>query len=170
MPQCPAQTVAAGGHTCDAALPADANLAQPCCSLHRASVWTLPGRPGSAKINNQRLGTPSVPAHKEKWSRGCRRAHKSFWLWLWPLSWQLAPRKRPSLHRKLPSSRPTPASTSKITARAWRLLPARPAALFCLPSDGLRHHFPSSPAGSRRLGRAAMALLARGPARSRARC
>jgi hypothetical protein len=146
-----------------------ANFARHCCPAHEASLWVTSGRRGSAMKKKPRSGTFSVPA-QGKWSRGCRRAHKSFWLWPWPLSWQLAPRKRRSLHRKSPSSRPTPANTSNSPARAWRQTPAGPAPASCLPPGGLRHPIPSSPAGSRRPHGAASARLARGPARSLARC
>ena len=146
------------------------NLTRPCCPLRHASLRVAAGRPVSAKFSKPRSGTLSVPTQQEKWSRGCRRAHKSFWLWLWPLPLQLAHRKRRSLHRKSPSSRPKPASTSNITARAWRLSPAGPAPFSSLPPSGPRHPFPLSPAGSRRLPGAVSARLARGPARSPARC
>jgi hypothetical protein len=147
------------------------NLARPCCPLRHASLWVASGRPLSAKISKPRSGTLSVPTQQEKWSRGCRRAHKSFWLWPWPPSWQLAHLKSPSRwHRKSLSSRPTPASTSNITARAWRLSSAGPAPAFCLPPCGLRLPIISTSAGSRRLHGAVSVRLARGPARSPARC
>ena len=146
------------------------NLMPPCCPLRHPSLWVAAGRPVSAKFSKPRSGTLSVPTQQEKWSRGCRRAHKSFWLWLWPLSWQLAHRKRRSLHRKSPSSRPKPASTSNILARAWRLSPVGPAPFFSLPPSGLRPLLSLSSAGSRRPQGAASARLARGPARSPARC
>jgi hypothetical protein len=151
-------------------IPLRAILAWPCCPVREVSLWVATGRQGSAKFNKPRSGTLSVPAQLEKWSRGCRRAHKSFWLWPWPPSWLLAHRKRPSLHRKSPSSRPTPASTSNIKARAWRFSPAGPAPHPCLPPSGSRHAFQSSRAGSRRLQGAVSAAEARGPARSPARC
>jgi hypothetical protein len=170
MPHSAAQHLIDKGPSRVAITSVDPNLTWPCCPLRHASLWVAAGRPVSAKFSKPRSGTLSVPAQQEKWSRGCRRAHKSFWLWLWPLSWQLAHRKRQSLHRKSPSSRPKPASTSNIPARAWRLSPAGPAPVSSLPPCGLRHSLPLSPAGSRRLRGAVSARLARGPARSPARC
>jgi hypothetical protein len=71
---------------------------------------------------------------------------------------------------KLPPSRPTPANTSKITARAWRLSPAGPAAFSCLPPCGSRRQLPLVPAGFRRPERGGAARLASGLSRSLARC
>jgi hypothetical protein len=150
--------------------PKHLNSVQPCCPLRPASLWVPAGRPVSAKFSKPRSGTLSVPAQEEEWSRGCRRAHKSFWLWLWPPSWQLAHRKRRSLHRNSPSSRRKPASTSNTAARAWRFSPAGPAAFFILPPSGPRLSFPLSPAGSRPLRGALSARLACGLARSQAKC
>lgn len=150
--------------------PKHLNPLLPCCPLCPASLWVPTGRPVSAKFSKPRSGTLSVPAQEKEWSRGCLRAHKSFWLWLWPPSWQLARRKRLSLHRNSPSSRRKPANTSNTVARAWRFSPAGPAPFFSLPPSGPRFLSHSSPAGSRPLRGALSARLACGPARSQARC
>jgi hypothetical protein len=150
--------------------PPAVNMPRPCCPSPRASLWEVSGRPVSAKFRKPRHGALAVPAHEKEWSRGCRRAPKSFWSWLWPLSWQPAHRKRRSLHRKSPSSRPRPASTSDLTARAWRFSPAGPAPYQSLPLCGPRLFPKPSSAGSLRPLVAVSADLACGPARSPVRC
>lgn len=150
--------------------PRAANVTRACCPSSRASLWVAAGRPSSATFRKPRFGTGLVAAQQEEWSRGCRRALRSFWSWLWPLSWLPAHRKRRSLHRKSPSSRPRPASTSNLTARAWRPSPAGPASHLGLPPSGPRQFFQPSSAGSLRLSGTVSADLAFGPARSQARC
>lgn len=74
-------------------------------------------------------------AHKERWSRGCRRAHVWFWFWQWFRLSPLAPRKKKSWLSRSPSNRLTPASTNNLPERACRFTPVRPA-----PTLGLLRH------------------------------
>lgn len=166
----PATALKCVGDPCALDTPLDVNMASTCCPSRRASLWVASGRPVSAKFRKPCPGAAMVLGQQEEWSRGCRRAHKSFWLWQWPLSWLLAHRKHRSLHRKSPSSRPRPASTSDLTARAWRPTPAGPAPYLGLPLGGPRPLSQSSSAGSWRLSGAISAHLACGPARSPVRC
>lgn len=147
-----------------------ANRVLCCCPRIGPSLWEGSGRCFPVSPSKPRSGTLSVPAQHEEWSRGCRRAHRSFWSWPLQLPLQPAPRKRRNLPRKSPSSLPIPASTSKITARAWRHSPAGPAAFRGLLRGGPRLFPSSSAAGSRHPRVARTARPARCPARSPARC
>ena len=103
----------------------------PCLSCAK-SVMVPKGRTQAAFASQWgRVGMTSITTSQEIWSRGCRRACVSFWPWHW-LAWLPLARKKKkkssmwtSLFR---SSRPTPASTSKITGRGCRIAPAGPAA------------------------------------------
>jgi len=146
------------------------NMATACCPSPRASLWLAAGRSRSATFRKPRFGTGLVLAQQKKWSRGCRRAFRSLWSWLLPLSWLLAPRKRPSLHLKSPSSRLKPESTSDLTARAWRPRPAGPAPFPCLPRSGPRPFITHSSTGSLRLSGSHSADPAFGLAEKPVRC
>lgn len=148
-------------------------LMPPCCPLLIASLWVTLGRSFSAVFSKPRSGTVSVPAQEEEWSRGCRISDVSFWSWQWQALWRPARPKRPSLHRKSLSSRPRPASTSKVSARARRQPPG-PAPDPGLPRRGCRPRLPyPSQTGAQR-SRAVRVRLgacaARCPTWSQARC
>lgn len=87
----------------------------------------------------------------EGWSRGCRRAHVSFWFWLRLQLWLLAPRRKSRCPSRSPRKSWTPASTSNLPERACRPWQGRPA-----PIDGLlrkgavcRPDFPDMASASR---------------------
>ncbi len=119
-----------------------------------------PWFPGSGKLSTGRIvvavnaerGLAHAGADKapqERWSRGCRRADVSFWSSLWLLPWLLAPRKKKKSWSLIRSrlSRPKPANTSDLSARARQSRLTGPAP-YCPRSLAFatRSHIPSDPA------------------------
>ncbi len=79
----------------------------------------------SALNSEQVQGAGKVSeAPLEGWSRGCRRAHVSFWFWQWFRLSPLAPRKKNRCPSRSARKSWTPASTSNLAERA------------CLPWQG----------------------------------
>ena len=112
----------------DVGTPQVGNLVGPSYQFEMLSDMVATGRAKSAfnseQVPNAREGSEAL---KEGWSRGCRRAHVSFWFWQWFRLSPLAPKKK-----KLPPSRSPrkswkPASTSNFPERAFRHLSDRPA-------------------------------------------
>ena len=122
----------------DVGTPQVVKLVRMWCPCPVLSDRVAAGRSVSAVFSNQVSRATSATAPQKKWSRGCRISDVSFWSWQWQQSWQLAHPKRRSPHRKSPSSRRIPASTSKFSAWAWRLSPAGPIPDPGLPSSGCR--------------------------------
>jgi hypothetical protein len=75
-------------------------------------------------------GRGRVHAPQERWSRGCRRADVSFWFSQWLLPLPLAPKKKKSWLSRSRLSRPTPANTSNLPARARQPRHSGPAPHF----------------------------------------
>jgi len=118
----------------DVGTPQVGNLVEPSYHSEFLSGMVAAGRAKSAfnseQVQDARQGSE---APQERWSRGCRRAYVSFWFWQWFRQSPLAPRKL--MHRSLTtllSSRSAPASTSNVSARAFRFAPDGPA-----PNPGL---------------------------------
>jgi hypothetical protein len=113
----------------DVGTPQVVNLVWPPYQSGILSDMVAAGRAKSA-VNSEQVPETreGSEAPLEGWSRGCRRAHVSFWFWQWFRPWLPVPRKKSRLKRlKSPSSRPTPASTSNLPARACQLRQSRPA-------------------------------------------
>ena len=112
----------------DVGTPQGGNLVWPSYQVRSHSDKVAPGRAKSAVNSEQVTDThEESEAPQEGWSRGCRRAHVSFWFWLWFRQSPLAPKKQ-----KLPPSRSPrkswkPASTSNLAERACRRMPGGPA-------------------------------------------
>ena len=117
----------------DVGTPQVGNLVWPTYQIGRVSVRVAAGRAKSA-FNSEQVPVCRMAAEapQEGWSRGCRRAHVSFWFWLWSRLSPLAPRKKSKSSSRSRSSRPTRANTSNLPARAFLLRQGRPA-----PSPGL---------------------------------
>lgn len=121
------------------ALPADVgtpqveNLVQPTYQSEILSDRVATGRAKSALNSEQvpviRKGTE---APLQRWSRGCRRAHVSFWCWLLLQLSPLVPRKKKWHPSRSPRKSWKPASTSKLPERACLLRQGGPA-----PNSGL---------------------------------
>ena len=117
----------------DVGTPQVGNLVGPSYQSGTLSDKVGTGRAKSALNSEQVPDTlAGSEAPQEGWSRGCRRAHVSFWFWQWFRLSPLAPKKK-----KLPPSRSPrkswkPASTSNLAERACRLRPGGPA-----PTSGL---------------------------------
>ena len=112
----------------DVGTPQVGNLVWPTYQTGCVSVRVTTGRAKSA-FNSEQVPVTrkGVEAPQERWSRGCRRAHVSFWFWLRLQLWLLAPR-RPIRHRsRLCRSPSKPVSTSNYQERACRQSPGRPA-------------------------------------------
>jgi hypothetical protein len=113
------------------ALPADVgtpqvgNLVQPTYHSGRLSDNVATGRAKSA-LNSEQVpvNLEVSEAPQERWSRGCRRAHVSFWFLLRLQLWLLAPKKKNRRPSRSPRKSWTPASTSNLAERA------------CLPWQG----------------------------------
>jgi hypothetical protein len=113
------------------ALPADVgtpqvgNLVQPTYHSGRLSDNVATGRAKSA-LNSEQVpvNLEVSEAPQERWSRGCRRAHVSFWFWLRLQLWLLVPKKKSRCPSRSPRKSWTPASTSNLAERA------------CLPWQG----------------------------------
>lgn len=121
----------------DVGTPQVGNLVGPSYQSGTVSDKVRTGRAKSA-FNSEQVPVTreGSEAPQERWSRGCRRAHVSFWFWLQSQLLPLVPRKK-----KLPPSRSPrkswkPASTSNFPERACRHQPARPAPTLCLLRAG----------------------------------
>jgi hypothetical protein len=121
----------------DVGTPQVGNLAQPSYQSEEVSDKVASGRAKSA-FNSEQVPDcrEASEARKERWSRGCRRAHVSFWFWLWFRLSPPAPRKKSKWSSRLPSSRNTPASTSNLAGRACRQSLGGPALIFGLLRRG----------------------------------
>ena len=118
------------------------NLDQAACLSVKFSAMLTQGRTQAALTSKWgKVGSLPISAPQENWSRGCRIACVSFWPWPWLVSSPLARKK---LNKKLsmstslrfPSSRPTPANTSKNTEQgrgAYAFGPASMASVLALP-------------------------------------
>lgn len=120
----------------DVGTPQVGNLVWPSYQTEFVSVSVTTGRAKSA-FNSEQVPDASrvSEAPQEGWSRGCRRAHVSFWFWLWFRLSPLAPRKKKWLSSRSPRKSSTPASTSNLPERACRHSPGGPA-----PTFGLLRH------------------------------
>ena len=119
---------------------------------------TLSGKVGTGRAKSA-LNSEQVPdtlagteAPQEGWSRGCRRAHVSFWFWLWFRLSPLAPKKSSRPPSRSPRKSWKPASTSNLAERACRHTPGGPAPTLGLPRTGAvcRPVFPDIASVSRR--------------------
>lgn len=117
----------------DVGTPQVGNLVWPTYQTGYVSVRVATGRAKSA-LNSEQVPVTreGAEAPQEGWSRGCRRAHVSFWFWQWFRLSPLAPRKKKWSSSRSPRKSPTPASTSNRLGRAFRHTPDRPA-----PTSGL---------------------------------
>ncbi len=97
------------------------------------SVRVATGRAKSA-FNSEQVPDcrEGSEAPKERWSRGCRRAHVSFWFWQWFRLSPPAPKKKKLLSSRSCRKSPTPASTSNLPERACLPSQARPAPILRL--------------------------------------
>lgn len=96
----------------------------------------VPGRAKSALNSEQVPGArEGSEAPQERWSRGCRRAHVSFWFWLQSQLLPLVPRKKKWLPSRSPRKSWKPASTSNLPERACLLRHGGPA-----PTPSLLRH------------------------------
>lgn len=103
----------------DVGTPQVGNMVSLQCLSFPSSDRVSTGRFPSAFMSCRGLGHTNVhQAPQERWSRGCRRADVSSWFSQWSLPLLLAPRKKKSWLSRSPSSRPRPASTSDLPARA----------------------------------------------------
>lgn len=127
------------GHalSADVGTPQVGNLAPPSYQSELVSDKVATGRAKSALNSEQVPGTrEGSEAPQERWSRGCRRAHVSFWFWLRSQLWLLAPKKKSRCPSRSPRKSWTPASTSKLAERACRRTPGGPAPTPGLLRDG----------------------------------
>lgn len=117
----------------DVGTPQVGNLVWPTYQTGRVSVRVATGRAKSA-FNSEQVpdALAGSEAPQEGWSRGCRRAHVSFWFWLWSRLSPLAPKKKKSPPSRSPRKSWKPASTSNLAERACRHQPGGPA-----PTPGL---------------------------------
>ena len=138
----------------DVGTPQVGNLVWPTYQIRSLSDKVAPGRAKSA-FNSEQVPVcrEATEAPQEGWSRGCRRAHVSFWFWLWFRLSPLAPRRKKLSSSRSPRKSSRPASTSNLAERACRLTPGGPA-----PTPGLlrsravcRPNFPDIASLSRRL-------------------
>lgn len=117
----------------DVGTPQVGNLVWPTYQTGRVSVRVAAGRAKSALNSEQVPDTrEGSEAPQEGWSRGCRRAHVSFWFWLWSRRSPLAPRRKWLPPSRSPRKSWKPASTSNLAERACRHTPGGPA-----PTPGL---------------------------------
>lgn len=117
----------------DVGTPQVGNLVLATYQTEFVSVRVATGRAKSA-FNSEQVpdASSASEAPQEGWSRGCRRAHVSFWFWLWFRLSPLAPRKKKWLSSRSPRKSSTPASTSNLPERACRRTPGGPAPTFGL--------------------------------------
>lgn len=138
----------------DVGTPQVVNLVRMWCPCPFLSDKVTAGHTVSAVFSNLGRRSALTPTLQKKWSRGCRISDVSFWSWQWPQSLQLARPKHPSPHRKSPSSRRIPASTSNISTRVRRHSPFGPASDFGLPLPGCRPEIPKNSLADQRHPRA----------------
>jgi hypothetical protein len=125
------------------ALPADVgtpqveNLVWPSYQSGILSAKVAAGRANSA-FNSEQVPDcrEASEAPRERWSRGCRRAHVWFWFWQWFRLSPLAPKKKSRCPSRSPRKSWKPASTSNLAERACRLSAGRPAPTFGLLRNG----------------------------------
>jgi hypothetical protein len=122
----------------DVGTPQVGNLVGPSYQSGMLSDKVGTGRAKSAFNSEQVPGTrEGSEAPQERWSRGCRRAHVSFWFWLQSQLWPLVPKKKSRCPSRSPRKSWTPASTSNLPERAPRLRSGGPAPLFGLLRVGV---------------------------------
>ena len=134
----------------DVGTPQVGNLVRPTYQIGRVSVRVAAGRAKSA-FNSEQVPVcrMATEAPQEGWSRGCRRAHVSFWFWLWSRLSPLAPRKKKWPPSRSPRKSWKPASTSNLAERACRHQPGGPApSLGLLQADAVRRPFLPDIAGN----------------------
>lgn len=137
----------------DVGTPQVGNLVGPSYQSGNLSGKVATGRAKSAfnseQVPNTREG---FEAPQEGWSRGCRRAHVSFWFWQWFRLSPLAPRSPSRPPSRSPRKSWKPASTSNLAERACRLRPGGPAPTLRLLRTGAvcRLNFPDIASLSRR--------------------
>lgn len=123
------------GHalSADVGTPQVGNLVQPTYQSGNLSDKVATGRAKSA-LNSEQVPVvrEASEAPLEGWSRGCRRAHVSFWFWLRLQLWLLAPRRKSRCPSRSPRKSWTPASTSNLPERACLLRQGGPAPIFRL--------------------------------------
>jgi hypothetical protein len=112
----------------DVGTPQVENLVGPSYHSEILSAKVSAGRANSA-VNSEQApdSREASEAPRERWSRGCRRAHVWFWFWQWSRLSPLAPRRQSRRPSRSPRKSWTPASTSKLAERACRLRSGRPA-------------------------------------------
>ena len=140
-------------HVADVGTPQVGNLVWPSYQVRNHSDKVAPGRAKSAVNSEQVPDThEESEAPQEGWSRGCRRAHVSFWFWLWSRLSPLAPKKKWLPPSRSPRKSWKPASTSNLPARACLPSQAGPAPNPRLPRAGAvsRLKFPDIASHSRR--------------------
>ena len=112
----------------DVGTPQVGNLVGPSYHSGSLSGKVRTGRAKSAFNSEQVPGTrEGFEAPQERWSRGCRRAHVSFWFWLQLQLLPLVPKKKKWLPSRSPRKSWKPASTSNFPERACRHMPGGPA-------------------------------------------
>lgn len=117
----------------DVGTPQVGNLVGPSYQSGFVSDSVTSGRAKSAFNSEQVPGArEGSEAPRERWSRGCRRAHVSFWFWLQSQLLPLVPKKKKWLLSRLWLSPWKPASTSNFPERACRHTPGGPAPTFRL--------------------------------------
>lgn len=126
----PRNVVFPAGHAqnADVGTPQVGNLVQPSYHSEMLSDKVSEGRAKSA-LNSEQVPDCHLAseAPHEGWSRGCRRAHVSFWFWQWFRLSPLAPRKKSRCPSRSPRKCRKPASTSKHAGRACLPWHGRPA-------------------------------------------
>lgn len=112
----------------DVGTPQVGNLVWPSYQSRILSGMVAAGRAKSA-LNSEQVpdAREGSEALKEGWSRGCRRAHVSFWFWLQSQLLPLVPKKKLLPPSRSPRKSWKPASTSNFPERAFRHQPDRPA-------------------------------------------
>lgn len=137
----------------DVGTPQVGNLVWPTYQIRSHSDMVVPGRAKSA-FNSEQVPDcrEATEAPQEGWSRGCRRAHVSFWFWQWFRLSPLAPRKKKWSPSRSPRKSSRPASTSNLAERACRRKPGGPAPTLGLLRAGAvwRPVFPDISGVSRR--------------------
>jgi hypothetical protein len=112
----------------DVGTPQVGNLVGPSYQSGLLSDKVRSGRAKSALNSEQVPGArEGSEAPQERWSRGCRRAHVSFWFWLPLQPLPLVPKKLSRCPSRSPRKSWTPASTSNLAERACRHTPGGPA-------------------------------------------
>lgn len=134
----------------DVGTPQVGNLVGPSYQSGTLSDKVGTGRAKSALNSEQVPDTlAGSEAPQEGWSRGCRRAHVSFWFWLRSQLLPLVPRKKLWPPSRSPRKSWKPASTSNLAERACRHQPGGPApSLGLLQADAVRRPFLPDIAGN----------------------